>query len=177
MRLFLRLTTEVNDRLRTMMRYHGELSRYIDKALTAADLEVVDLLSGDSDRGRDITVSFSTARTTAYAQPPRNVAAPSPRSPTALSRNGSEISVKRRGNVTARARTMGLVSSFIAAAAIGLTLLVDHEHGAFSERDSRSERIFLSILVDSRGCELHRSLPVAIGVSLAEQCGKRDVPR
>jgi hypothetical protein len=45
-RLFLRLTTEVNDRLRTMMRYHhSDVSRYIDEALTSADLEVVDLLS------------------------------------------------------------------------------------------------------------------------------------
>ena len=59
MRLFLRLTTEVNDRLRMMMRYHGELSRYIDEALTAADLEAVQLLSGDAGRGRDITTVIS----------------------------------------------------------------------------------------------------------------------
>jgi hypothetical protein len=58
-RLFLRLTTEVNDRLRTMMRYHGELSRYIDEALTAADLEAVKLLSSDSGRGRGITAVIS----------------------------------------------------------------------------------------------------------------------
>ena len=59
MRLFLRLTTELNDRLRTMMRYHGELSRCIDEALTAADLEAVQLLSGDSGRGRGITAVIS----------------------------------------------------------------------------------------------------------------------
>ena len=59
MRLFLRLTTEVNDRLRTMMRYHGELSRYIDEALTAADLEAVELLSAESGRGRGITAVIS----------------------------------------------------------------------------------------------------------------------
>ncbi len=59
MRLFLRLTTEVNDRLRTMMRYHGELSRYVDEALTTADLEAVELLSGDSGRGRGITAVIS----------------------------------------------------------------------------------------------------------------------
>jgi len=58
-RLFLRLTTEVNDRLRTMMRSHGELSRYIDEALTAADLEAVQLLSGESGRGRGITAVIS----------------------------------------------------------------------------------------------------------------------
>ena len=59
MRLFLRLTTEVNDRLRMMMRYHGELSRYLDEALTAADLDAVQLLSGDSGRGRGITAVIS----------------------------------------------------------------------------------------------------------------------
>ena len=59
MRLFLRLTTEVNDRLRTMMRYHSELSRYIDEALTSVDLEAVELLSGDSGRGRGITAVIS----------------------------------------------------------------------------------------------------------------------
>ena len=59
MRLFLRLTTEVNDRLRTMMRYRGEFSRYIDEALTAADLETVELLSAESGRGRGVTADIS----------------------------------------------------------------------------------------------------------------------
>ena len=59
MRLFLRLTTEVSDRLRTLMRHHGEISRYIDEALTAADLDAVQLLSGDSGRGRGITAVIS----------------------------------------------------------------------------------------------------------------------
>jgi len=58
-RLFLRLTTELNDRLRTMTRYHGELSRYIDEALTASDLEAVELLSGDPGRSRGITAVIS----------------------------------------------------------------------------------------------------------------------
>ena len=59
MRLFLRLTTEVNDRLRTMMRYHGELSRYIDEALSAADLDGIELVAGGSGRGRGITAVIS----------------------------------------------------------------------------------------------------------------------
>ena len=59
MRLFLRLTTEVSDRLRTMMRYRGELSRYIDEALSAADLDAIKLLSGDSGRSRGITAVIS----------------------------------------------------------------------------------------------------------------------
>jgi hypothetical protein len=42
-----------------MMRYHGELSRYIDEVLAAADLEAVQLLSGDSGRGRSITAVIS----------------------------------------------------------------------------------------------------------------------
>jgi hypothetical protein len=58
-RLFLRLTTKVNDRLRTMMRYHGEFSRYIDEALTATDLQTVELQSAESDRGRKITAIIS----------------------------------------------------------------------------------------------------------------------
>ena len=59
MRLFLRLTTEVNDRLRTMMRYRGEFSRYIDETLSAADLDAIELLSGDSGRSRGITAVIS----------------------------------------------------------------------------------------------------------------------
>jgi len=58
-RLFLRLTTEVNDRLRTMMRYRGEFSRYIDEALSAADLDAIELLWGDSGRSRGITAVIS----------------------------------------------------------------------------------------------------------------------
>lgn len=43
-RLFLRLTAEVNNRLRMLMRYHGELSEYIDQALMSFDLRSVDLI-------------------------------------------------------------------------------------------------------------------------------------
>ena len=43
-RLFLRLTADVNDRLRTLMRYHGELSGYVNDALTSLDLTKIDLL-------------------------------------------------------------------------------------------------------------------------------------
>ena len=42
-RLFLRLTSEVNDRLRELMRYRGDLSRQIDEALTSTDLATVEL--------------------------------------------------------------------------------------------------------------------------------------
>ncbi len=44
MRLFLRLNADVNERLRAMLRYQGELSRCIDDALTAADLNRVQLI-------------------------------------------------------------------------------------------------------------------------------------
>lgn len=44
MRLFLRLTAEVNNRLRMLMRYHGELSEYIDQALMSLDLRNIDLV-------------------------------------------------------------------------------------------------------------------------------------
>jgi hypothetical protein len=42
-----------------MMRYRGELSRYIDEALSAADLDAIELLSGDSGRSRGITAVIS----------------------------------------------------------------------------------------------------------------------
>ena len=44
MRLFLRLNADVNERLRALMRYQGELSRYIDEALTGTDLGGVELI-------------------------------------------------------------------------------------------------------------------------------------
>ena len=44
MRLFLRLNADVNERLRALLRYQGELSRYIDEALTGADLNNIQLI-------------------------------------------------------------------------------------------------------------------------------------
>src|SRR6266699_295066 len=64
-RLFLRLTTDVNDQLRALMRYHGELSRYIDDALTSLDLATIELMPvtlGRSARG--ITAIVTGAATT-----------------------------------------------------------------------------------------------------------------
>ena len=45
MKLFIRLTSEINDGLRSLMRYRGDLSRFIDDALTTTDLYKVVLLS------------------------------------------------------------------------------------------------------------------------------------
>jgi hypothetical protein len=42
-RLFLRLTSDVNERLRFRMRHRGDLSRYVDTALTSTDLGTVEL--------------------------------------------------------------------------------------------------------------------------------------
>jgi hypothetical protein len=59
-RLFLRLTADVNDRLRALMRYHGELSRYIDDALTSLDLASIELMPftvGRRTRGITVIVS------------------------------------------------------------------------------------------------------------------------
>src|ERR1700690_3510821 len=42
-RLYLRLTEEVNDRLRESMRHRGDLSRQIDEALCSTDLAKVEL--------------------------------------------------------------------------------------------------------------------------------------
>jgi hypothetical protein len=43
-RLFLRLNEDVNERLRALMRYQGELSRFIDEALTRTDLSSIELI-------------------------------------------------------------------------------------------------------------------------------------
>ena len=43
MRLFLRLTSDVNDRLRTLMRHRGDLSQCVDAALNSTDLKAVEL--------------------------------------------------------------------------------------------------------------------------------------
>jgi hypothetical protein len=44
-RLFLRLNADVNERLRVLLRYQGELSRYINQALVQTDLSRVDLIA------------------------------------------------------------------------------------------------------------------------------------
>ena len=59
MKLFLRLTTEVIDHLRTLMRYHGELFRCIDEALTSSDLGSIELLPASGEKGRSITAVIS----------------------------------------------------------------------------------------------------------------------
>lgn len=41
MRLFLRLNAEANERLRSLTRYHGDLSRYIDEALRSVDFRTL----------------------------------------------------------------------------------------------------------------------------------------
>ncbi len=43
MKLFLRLTAEVNDSLRVLLRYRGDLSRYIGEALSKTNLMEVEL--------------------------------------------------------------------------------------------------------------------------------------
>ena len=63
--LFLRLTTDVNDRLRALMRYHGELSRYIDDALTSLDLAAIELMPVTVTRSaRGITAIVSASANT-----------------------------------------------------------------------------------------------------------------
>ena len=52
----------MNDRLRVLMRYHGELSRYIDDALTSLDLATIELMPvtlGRTARGITAIVSGS----------------------------------------------------------------------------------------------------------------------
>ena len=43
-RLFLRLSSDINERPRALMRYQGELSRHIDEALISIDLGTMELI-------------------------------------------------------------------------------------------------------------------------------------
>lgn len=45
-KLFLRLATELNDNLRTLLRYRGDLSHFIEEALNKTDLTNVKLFTG-----------------------------------------------------------------------------------------------------------------------------------
>ncbi len=61
-RLFLRLNADVNKRLRSLLRYQGELSRYINEALTQIDLDGVRLVParlGKSTPGLTAVISAS----------------------------------------------------------------------------------------------------------------------
>jgi hypothetical protein len=61
-RLFLRLTADVNSRLRSLMRYHGDLSEYIDEALISLDLRNIELIPvamGRNSRGMTAVISVT----------------------------------------------------------------------------------------------------------------------
>jgi hypothetical protein len=59
MKLFIRLTSEIDNGLRNLLRYRGDLSRFIEEALTTADLNRVALLSSCSWNGRGTTASIN----------------------------------------------------------------------------------------------------------------------
>jgi hypothetical protein len=52
----------------------------------------------------------------------------------------------RKTGTTELVRTVGLVSGFVAAAAIGLTLVTDNGRSVFGGWVTRSERLFLLVL-------------------------------
>jgi len=52
----------------------------------------------------------------------------------------------RKTSTTELVRTVGLVSSFVAAAAVGLTLVADNGPSVFGGWVPRSERLFLLVL-------------------------------
>jgi hypothetical protein len=61
-RLFLRLTADVNSRLRSLMRYHGELSEYINEAFLSLDLRSIELIPvviGRNCRGMTAVISVA----------------------------------------------------------------------------------------------------------------------
>ncbi len=62
MKLFIRLTSEINDRLRSLLRYRGDLSRFIEEALTATDLYEVALLPPSTPHGTKGTTASTSER-------------------------------------------------------------------------------------------------------------------
>ncbi len=61
-RLFLRLTADVNSRLRSLMRYHGDLSEYINEAFMSLDLRSIELIPvviGRNSRGMTAVISVA----------------------------------------------------------------------------------------------------------------------
>jgi hypothetical protein len=130
--LFLRPTTDVNDRLRTMMRYHGELSRDIGETLSVADLEAVELLSEATGRGRGITLRGEA--TWLYGHRARKQ-----RSQGVARREACP----HREDFTAKVRTVWLGSTFVASAAIGLILVADSRRSGTVGSGTRPGRILL----------------------------------
>lgn len=60
MRLFLRLTEEVNNLLRDALRYRGDLSRQVEEALISTDLTTVELgTAGPGRAERGLTAMIS----------------------------------------------------------------------------------------------------------------------
>lgn len=64
MNLFLRLTRDVNDRLRSFLRYRGDLSRIVEQAITETNLEGVKLI--DTPVGRGTTATTAVLNGSAY---------------------------------------------------------------------------------------------------------------
>jgi predicted transcriptional regulator len=59
-KLFLRLTSDVNDRVRELGRYRGDLSAHVEEALSQIDLKEVEFLSRTQSHGcRGVTVMVS----------------------------------------------------------------------------------------------------------------------
>jgi hypothetical protein len=59
---FLRLNTEVNNGLTLLMRYRGDLSKFIDEALMSCDLRNIDLIPGSRESTcRGLTAVISAA--------------------------------------------------------------------------------------------------------------------
>jgi hypothetical protein len=65
MRLFLRLKSDVNERLRVLMRYRGDLSRCVNEALTSTDLGNVELDSVGPGRSAPALTAVISGRANA----------------------------------------------------------------------------------------------------------------
>lgn len=62
-KLFLRLSADVNERLRSALRYRGDLSRLVESALSKSDLSRVELVRADAKwetRGTTASINSRT---------------------------------------------------------------------------------------------------------------------
>lgn len=62
-KLFLRLAADINERLRSSLRYRGDFSRFVEEALTTTDLMRVSLVPGLSIGNAKGTTASVTLRT------------------------------------------------------------------------------------------------------------------
>lgn len=148
MRLFLRLTSDVNERLRFMMRHCGDLSRYVDPALTSTDLGTVELELVTPGRSAPALMALSSGRPNARV---RSAARQRGCAVTTLAnsalRKWLEDKMPKKSDVQARVCQVGLCTSLGAVVAVSVTVLADNHSAGFGRVIPREEQMLLLLIV------------------------------